>query len=167
MKRYVITLILILACASAFGFTYTQLLSEEDREFQHIDNANGRALGSESRSEHPWESYNRWQCFDISQVELTCADYDKGNLVPSIKAVTQSEIFLFDTHVEDRQDCKKTLSTWRQLLVGGSEICIFAANMPDVDLGSDGGRAQSLWYISRLKGAGGYWNLFEESSEEH
>lgn len=134
-------------------------------EFQRIDNANGVALGSELKSEHPWGSYNQWQCFHMSQVEFTCADYDHGNLVPSISVTTESDLFLFDTHVEDRLDCEQTLSAWRQLLVGGSEVCIFAAHMPDVDLDSDGRLPQSLWYISRLKGVGGYWNLFEESPE--
>ncbi|HMN69207.1 MAG TPA: hypothetical protein PKC28_11760 [Bdellovibrionales bacterium] len=165
MKKYIVALGVLVGCASAFGFTYAQLLSENDMEFQRIDNANGVALGSELKSEHPWGSYNQWQCFHMSQIELTCADYDHGTLVPSISVATEREIFLFDTHVEDRLDCEQTLSSWRRLLAGGSEACIFAAHMPDVDLDSDGDLPQSLWYINRLKGVGGYWNLFEESLE--
>ena len=155
----------LVGSVSAFGFTFARLLNENDMEFQRIDNANGVALGSELKSEHPWGSYNEWMCFPMSQVELTCADYDHGTLVPSITVTTDNEIFLFDTYVENRLDCDETLSAWRQLLAGGSESCIFAAHMPDVALGSIGNRPQSLWYINRLKGSGGYWNLFEEGPE--
>jgi len=163
VRKFIVTLILFAVCASAFAFNYGHLLSEDDMEFQLLDNANGVALGSALKSEQPWESYNQWQCFDMSQVELVCADYDHGTLVPSISVATESEVFIFDTYVEDGLDCEQTLSAWRQLLAGGIEACIFAAHMPDVDLDSDGGRPQSLWYIKRLKGVGGYWNLFEES----
>ena len=162
MKKVVVALILFVGCASAFGFTYTHLLDEGDIEFQRIDNFSGVALGAELKSEHPWGSYNQWQCFHMSHVELTCADYDNGTLVPSISVTTENDLFLFDAHVEDRLDCEHTLSAWRQLLAGGSEVCIFAAHMPGVDLDSDGDRPQSLWYINRLKGAGGWWSLFEE-----
>lgn len=165
MKKYIVIFCLFVFCISAFGFAFTRLLNEEDLEYQRIDNANGVAMGSALKSEWPWGSHNQWRCFDKSQIELTCADYDHGTLVPSIRAVTEKEIFLFDTHVEDRLDCKQTLSIWHDLLADGKEVCIFAANMPDVDLGLDEGRAQSLWYINRIKGIGGYWNLFEESPE--
>lgn len=165
MKRCLLALGVLIGCASAFGLTYAQLLSENDLEFQRIDNASAVALGSELTSEHQWGSYNQWQCFNMSQIELTCADYDHGTLVPSIRVATEREIFLFDVHVEDRLDCEQTLSAWRKLLVGGIEACIFAAHMPDIDLDLDGELPQSLWYINRLKGVGGYWNLFEESPQ--
>jgi hypothetical protein len=67
--------------------------------------------------------------------------------------------------VGDRLDCEQTLSQWRALIDGGREVCIFVAHMPDVDMELDVDRPQSLWYINRIKGVGGYWNLFEESPE--
>ena len=105
-----VILCLFAICASASGFVYTQLLSDEDLE-------------SES----------------------------------------EEEVFLFDTYVEDRLDCEQTLLRWQNLAAGGREICIFATHMPDVDLGLDQNKPQSLWYINRLKGAGGYWSLYESS----
>lgn len=163
MKKWIAVFCLFAICASASGFVYTQLLSDEDLRFQRIDNENGVALGSELRGEHPWGSYNQWQCFSLEIVKFNCADYDYGTLVPSLRVESEEEVFLFDTYVEDRLDCEQTLSVWRDSVSGGREICIFAAHMPDVDLGLDQNKPQSLWYINRLKGAGGYWNLYESS----
>lgn len=165
MKSLIVGLGLLAVCASASGFMYTQLLTQDDIEFQEFDNAQGVALGSELKNEWPWGSYNQWQCFDISMLTYDCADYDYGTLVPSLRLDTEQEILHFDVHVEDRLDCQQTLSQWRSLIDRGNEVCIFAAHMPDVDMGLDGNKAQSLWYINRLKGVDGYWNLFEESPE--
>ena len=155
----VFCLFLFGASVSAPAFFYTQLLNEDDLEFQEIDNRNGSALSSGSLSERQWESYNQWQCFHREIVQFDCVHYDHGTFVPGLRVETASEVFFFDTHVEDRLDCEQTLSTWRDLVLGGHEICVFAALMPDVDLGFDQNKSQSLWYISRLKGAGGYWDL--------
>lgn len=163
MKSWIAAFCVFVICASASAFVYSQLLSDEDIEFQRIDNERGVALGSELRSEHPWGSYNQWQCFSLEMVEFECADYDYGTLVPSLRVESEEEIFLFDTYVEDLLDCEQILSIWRNLVSGGKEVCVFAANMPDVDLGLDQNRPQSLWYINRLKGIGGYWNLYEAS----
>jgi hypothetical protein len=165
VKKWIVMFCLFAICASAYGFVYTQLLSDDDLEFQRIDNENGVALGSELRGEHPWGSYNLWQCFNLVTVKFDCADYDHGTLVPAIRAETESEVFLFDTYVEDRLDCEQTLSIWRDLVLGGKEICVFAAHMPDVDFDLDQNKRQSLWYINRIKGAAGYWNLYESSPE--
>jgi hypothetical protein len=164
MKRWMVVIFSFAICASASAFVYTHLLSEDDLEFQTIDNNNGSALSSSLQSDSHWESYNQWQCFNLEMVKFDCADYDHGTLVPAIRAETESEVFLFDTHVEDRLDCEQTLSRWQNLAAVGREICIFAAHMPDVDLGLDQHKRQSLWYINRLKGAGGYWYLYESSS---
>jgi len=163
VKKVIILFSLFVICATASGYVYTQLLSEDDLEFQRIDNDNGVALGSELRSEHPWGSYNQWQCFNLSSVDFTCADYDYGTLVPALRVEAENEVFLFDTYVEDQLNCEQTLLLWQNLTAGGRELCIFAAHMPDVDLGLDQNMPQSLWYINRIKGAGGYWNLYESS----
>lgn len=163
MKNWVAAFCIFTICASASAFVYSHLLSEGDLDYQAIDNDNGSALSSGLQSGSHWESYNQWQCFKLEVVEFYCVDYDHGTLVPAIRARAESEVFLFDTHVEDRLDCQQTLSVWRDLAESGSEICIFAAHMPDVDLGLDEGRSQSLWYINRLKGVGGYWNVYESS----
>lgn len=156
---------LLAVCISAVGFTYNELLTKDDVDFQELDNSNGVALGSVLKSEWPWGSYNQWQCFSIENLSYDCADYDNGTLVPSLRVTTDREILLFDVHVEDRLECEQTLLQWRALIDHGREACIFAAHMPDVEMESDGDRPQSLWYISRIKGVGGYWNLFEESPE--
>jgi hypothetical protein len=165
MKRWVIILGLFLVSSSSSDVRYDQLLSKEDFEFQHTDNEKGMALASDPRSEQSWESYNQWLCFSTKNVELECADYDYGTLVPSIRIEVRNRVFLFDTHVEDRFDCEQTLSIWSHLASGGGEVCIFAAHMPDVELGLDQNKPQSLWYINRLKGVGGYWNMYESSPE--
>lgn len=165
MRGYFTILTFLVGCASAFAVTFDQLLSEADMEFQRLDNADGIAIGSAVNSERPWVSYNEWQCFPVSKIELSCAEYDHGTLVPSIKVATGSEVLLFDSHVEDRLDCQKTLSIWQTLFTVGEEACIFAAHMPEVNLGAVEEGPQSLWYISRLKGAGGYWDLPEKGSE--
>lgn len=126
------------------------------------ENTQGVALGSADKSEWPWGSYNHWQCFELENLKLDCSIYDQKTLVPSIIAETADRIFFFDVHVEDRLPCIQTLDKWHGLMNGGKEACIFAAHMPDVD-GLEPG--QSLWYINRIKGLNGYWNLFEESLE--
>ena len=161
----ILALGLFAVCISSLGLTYGELLTQEDLEFQELDNSNGVALGSVHRSEWPWGSYNQWQCFSIENLSYDCANYDNGTLVPSLSVITDREIFLFDVHVEDRLECEQTLWQWRALIDRGREVCIFAAHMPDVDMESGGDRSQSLWYINQIKGVGGYWNLFEKSPE--
>jgi len=165
MKKWVVTFCLFSICASASTFFYRNLLVEDDLDYQTIDNNNGSALSSGLQSDSHWESYNQWQCFNLTVVEFYCVDYDRGTLVPAIRAEAESEVFLFDTHVEDRLDCEQTLLVWRDLVLGGTEICAFAAKVPAVDLGLDENKPQSLWYIRRLKGTNGYWDLFESSPE--
>jgi len=151
--------------ASTYGLVYSQVLNQHDIDFQRFDNSQGVALGSSMASEHPWGSYNQWQCFKIKDVSFDCAYYDYGTLVPSIRVATGSEIFLFDTYVENRLDCRATLSVWRDLSARGNELCIFGAHMPDVDLDADEDKPMTLWYIRRVKGMSGYWDLFESSPE--
>jgi hypothetical protein len=163
LRKIAIIICSFVFCASASSLVYVRLLNEDDLDYQRIDNGKGVALGSKDSSEHPWGSYNEWQCFDVRNVEFTCADYDSGTLVPSLRFENEDQVFLFDTYVEDQLNCKETLKRWLALVGGGKEICIFAAHMPDVDLGLDDNRPQSLWYINRVKGAGGYWELYKES----
>jgi hypothetical protein len=163
MKKWIVLFLLFAVGAAASGFVYTRLLSEEDLEFQRINNENGVALGSLLQSEHPWGSYNQWQCFSLESVTFDCVIYDVDTLVPSISFESEDEVLYFDTYVEDRLQCQETLNHWQELAEGGDEICIFAAHMPDVDWAPDHDKPQSLWYINRLKGAGGYWNLYESS----
>jgi hypothetical protein len=165
MKNLIVGLSLLVVCISGAAFASTQLLNQADIELQKFDNAQGVAMGSAIESEWPWGSYNQWQCFSVANLNYDCADYDYGTLVPSLRAETELEVFHFDLHVEDRLECHQTLMRWRALIDGGQEVCIFAAHMPDVDMGLDGNKPQSLWYINRVKGVGGYWSLFEESPE--
>ena len=165
MKKIIVALGLFMVCGSVAGFTYSELLSQEDIEFQELDNSKGVALGSAFESELIWGSYKQWKCFGVENLSYDCADYDNGPLVPSLSVEAEHETLIFDVHVEDRLDCEQTLAQWRTLINGGSEACIFAAHLPDVDMESGGVRPQSLWYINRIKGAGGYWNLFQESLE--
>ena len=165
MKKIISGTVLLTFCILLSGFVYTQFLTQEDIEFQEFDNAQGAALGSAPKMQWPWESYNQWQCFSIEKLNYDCADYDNGTSVPSLRIEAEQDIRLFDVHVEDQLDCEQTLDRWRALIDGGQEVCIFAAHMPDVDLDDEGGKPQSLWYINRIKGINGYWNLFEESTE--
>lgn len=161
MKILTFSLWLLAICVSASGHMHNPLLTREDLELQELDNVQGVALSSESNSEWPWESYNVWQCFDTNKLNYDCADYDYGTLVPSLRIATEQRVLHFDVHVEDQLDCQQTLIQWQHLIAQGNEVCIFAAHMPDVEMGLDRNKSQSLWYINRLKGAGGYWDLFE------
>jgi hypothetical protein len=159
VKKWIALLVFVVFCVSASAFVYSNLLDHDDLEFQIKDNENGVAVGSGLLNEDPWESYNQWQCFELEKTKFDCAEYDYGKLVPSIRVESKEGIRLFDTHVEDKLNCLQTLTVWRNLVNGGREICIFAAQMPDVDLGTDQDKPQSLWYITKLKGVGGYWIL--------
>ncbi len=159
MKLGIVALFTFVICLSASGLVFPSLLDDEDFEFQFANNELGAALGSEIQGEQPWESFNQWQCFRLESIRFECAAYDSEKFTPSLRVETQSEVFLFDTHVEDRLDCEHTLSIWRRIGTGGRDVCVFAARMPEVNLGSDGSRLQSLWYINRLKGENGYWDL--------
>lgn len=155
----------LLISVSAYAFIRSPLLAESDLEFQKTDNTQGPALGSTLLQEGGWASYNQWQCFSLEDAIMDCAVYDDGALVPSIRIETPKHTYLFDTHVEDKLSCSETLEKWNELAGNGTEICVFAAQMPDVDFGNDEQIQQSLWYINRIKMSGGYWNLFEESQE--
>lgn len=165
MKKVIVGIVMLATGNMTSGVDFTQLLTQDDIEFQEFENSIGVALGSELESEWPWGSYNQWQCFSVENLIYDCANYDSGTLVPSLSVATEHEIFLFDVHVEDRLDCEQTLMQWRALINRGRDVCIFAAQMPDVDIEPDGSRPQSLWYINRIKGVDGYWNLFDESPE--
>lgn len=151
--------------SSSFGFVYNQLLSDCDLAIEPSDNEQGVAIGSELLSEQPWRSYNRWNCFALEMVNFECADYNYGNLVPSVRVESEEEIFFFDTYLNDRRDCAQTLSLWQTLVEGGREISLLAAHMPDVEMSLDQGKPQRLWYIKRLKGLRGYWGAVESWPE--
>ncbi len=163
MRNLVAGLLIFSACVSASGRMYTWLLSQEDADFQEFSNAQGSALSSEVESERPWESFNEWKCFGTVTLDFDCVEYDHGLMVPTLSVETEQEIFHFDVHVEDRLDCNATLKQWRALVAEGREVCVFAAQVPDVEMGLDGSKPQSLWYINRVKGEGGYWAPFDES----
>jgi hypothetical protein len=161
MKNLIVGLGLFTACVSVSAFAYSQLLNQEDIEFQDSDNSQGVALGSALESEWSWGSYNQWRCFNVANLSFDCADYDYGTLVPSLRVEIERETLHFDLHVEDKLECNQTLRRWRALIKGGEEVCILAAHMPVVDMGLDGNKPQSLWYINRIKGRGGYWSLVD------
>lgn len=165
MKKWIALFVFVVFCVSASAFMYSNLLGQDDLEFQIIDNENGVAIGSGLQNEDSWESYNQWQCFELEKIKFDCAEYDYGKLVPSIRVESKEGVMLFDTHVEDKLNCLQTLSVWRDLVNGGREICILAAHMPDVDLGTYQEKPQTLWYITKLKGVGGYWNVTGVSAD--
>lgn len=159
MKFLLLFISLLFFSASTSGFLNSQLLTYEDIEFQRLDNAKGTVLASSDKNSWFWESYNQWQCFDVANLNYDCANYDYDTLVPSVRVETEVDVFFFDLHVEDHLDCPQTLNQWRNLIGEQQEVCIFAARMPEVEVGlSDQGKRQSLWYINRIKGVGGYWD---------
>jgi hypothetical protein len=160
MNKIVTTALgLFVICSSSSGDIYTRLLTQYDLDFQERDNEDGPELSSIIGSKLPWESYNKWQCFGLADTHYDCSVYGDDLLVPNIIVETPQHIFHFDTHLDDNFECEQTLSHWRDLIDGGEELCIYAAQMPNVDLGQDEGRSQSLWYIDQIKGAAGYWGL--------
>lgn len=156
---------LLLMCISGYGFVRSELLEESDIHWQQINNFQGPALGDTLIYEGGGASYNKWQCFPFHNANLECATYDEDTLVPSIRVEADNHTYLFDTHVEDRLSCNETLQKWAELASDGNEVCILAAQMPDMDFGVEKDRQQSLWYINQIKLASGYWNLFSESEE--
>ena len=162
MKKLLCILSLCLFFIFFSAYAFTELISYEDIVFQEQFYARGEALSSSDDSEFKWESYNQWQCFKTDQLFFECVEYDSEIFVPSISVETDADIFHFDVHVEDKLDCQQTINIWKKLFQFGPQACIFAANLPDVDFDVENGKPQSLWYIQRLKGVQGYWDLNSE-----
>ena len=115
-----------------------------------------------------WESFNQWQCFSKEQLYFECVNYDENTLVPSIRVETDVESLFFDLHVEDNFACEETLAIWDDLFQGGAEFCVYAAHMKSFDLDKDeeSQKVQTLWYIEKLKGHSGYWDIYKPQREK-
>ncbi|MCM0605099.1 MAG: hypothetical protein KA715_03340 [Xanthomonadaceae bacterium] len=153
MKKLILIFSMLIILTPSFGF---ELLESRP------------SIVSTNKHENPWESYDQWQCFSLNQITFECATYDRDTLVPSIKAKNDKGIIFFDVHVEDELHCEDTLIQWRDLVHGGSKICLLAAYMPDVDMGVDEAtkKPNSLWYIDQIKSRNGYWKLKDFSNDE-
>jgi len=154
--RILLTLITVsisalLSAQSLFGET---LLSQADIDWLIDQNQLGPHLSSPTDDDKSWESYDRWQCFKVANIDLQCATYDNSIEVPGLVIEDHKHTFLFDTHLEDRLNCKQTIDTWNELLFDSIEACILAAEMPGVFDESD---EISLWYIHAIKTEYGYW----------
>jgi hypothetical protein len=158
MKRFLLALALMIISVSAFSHFNGSILVEEDFLLAKEDNSHGPALSSAPNEEIQWESFNQWMCFPSVNLSYECAQYDEKIFVPSIRVQTEEQEFHFDTHVEDQIPCKETLINWRRMATESSEVCVFAAPMPDTNMGEERGIPQSLWYIHTLKTADGYWH---------
>jgi len=163
MKKTIIVLILMVISVSAFPHFGASILTREDEILAEESTAYGPALSSASNAKDQWGSYNQWMCFPKMDVKYECAQYDQDILVPSVKAQTNEHVFFFELHVEDGVLCEKTLAEWEKMSIQSSEVCLFAAQMPNTDLGEDRGRPQSLWYLDALKTENGYWQIAADS----
>lgn len=157
MKNFLLGLVLMVISLSAYSHFSGSVLTQEDFLLAEEDNTFGPAMSAGPNEEVQWESFNQWMCFPTVSVSFECAEYDEKILVPSIRAQTEEQLFHFDALVEDRIPCEKTLLDWKNISSESPEVCVFAAPMPETDMGEESGRSQTLWYIHTLKTANGYW----------
>lgn len=101
-----------------------------------------------------WESNPMWRCFEASEINLNCANYDDGIRVPSISVGQNGYELLFDAHPEDRLNCNETLKEWQNLLVSGEQFCIYSAEVP-TSIPED----LTLSYLSAIETSMGRWLL--------
>lgn len=122
------------------------LLDESDYEFMRQDN-DSPAL---SIPDVNFKSYNEWQCFDASEVQLLLAeiDYNGWRQIPSINVKSMS----FDIDPDINWDVEKISNYWSDLITGSRSICIFGAYLPNDD------DKNSSWYIQKIKTQNGYWD---------
>jgi hypothetical protein len=161
MKKWTVLFALLVGNVGAGPFD--SLLTWEDREMEREDFLDGPSLTSMSDHQVHWESFNQWQCFSKEQLYFECVNYDENTLVPSIRVETDVESLFFDLHVEDNFACEETLAIWDDLFQGGAEFCVYAAHMKSFDLDKDeeSQKVQTLWYIEKLKGHSGYWDIYK------
>lgn len=129
--------------------SYDLLLTDADIEFQINDNISP-AL---SIPDIGFKSFNKWQCFDASDVmiDLTEVDYNGIHSVPMIKIKNMN----FDIDPEIKWDIDKVLSDWNNLFNGASSVCIFGAYLQDLN------DEETMWYIESIKTDNGYWHRSE------
>lgn len=165
-KKYlIIILVLISASASlaAFSLNYYDILNEKDIERQISDSEKGPTLSSGTYNSPQWESFNTWQCFSTSQIELNClqiADME-NTFVPDLQVLKNSRIYDFSLDPELELDCEENLNQWSALLQNEERFCTYAAYLQEVpeyiDLDQNITSA-GLWIIEKLKTDKGYWN---------
>ena len=122
------------------------LLDESDYEFMREDNKSP-AL---SIPDDNFKSYNKWQCFDVGEVQFLLAevDYNGWHQIPSISVGDMS----FDIDPDINWDVKKVSTYWSNLIDGARSICIFGAYLQNDD------DKNSSWYIQKIKTQNGYWD---------
>jgi hypothetical protein len=122
------------------------ILDESDYEFMREDNKSP-ALSIPDKN---FKSYNKWQCFDVDDIQFLLAeiDYNGWHKIPSIKIGSMN----FDLDPDINWDIEKVSNYWSDLVDGSRSICIFGAYLQIDD------NKNSLWYIQKIKTSNGYWD---------
>ena len=157
MKSWILLTLLVSPMALlAFEIATGSLLNWKDAQWLQERNIQGPRLSGAIDDDNPWESFDTWQCFHTKSINMGCAKYDGAVDVPGIVVEEGGRTLLFDTHVEDKLNCIKTVDAWSELLGESARICIMAAEMPGAFVEEED---TSLWYIHAIKTELGYWAL--------
>lgn len=133
------------------------LLTDVDRQLEEEQST--PALSSGLHEKTSWESFNEWQCFPISAVELTCTqhafDPDKKPLVwtnvASVLVENSNKLISFDFEEWRNVECNSILGEIKALISEERSLCIYAAYLQEL------GDNHSYWIPTVLKTAKGYW----------
>lgn len=102
------------------------------------------------------EYYNKWQCFDIKNIEILEAeiDYNGKHIVPYIQVNLEKKHLQFNVDpVVNLDDQKIIINKWKNLIINQKNICIYGAYLQTDPDGT------SVWYIDKIKTKLGYWNF--------
>jgi hypothetical protein len=101
------------------------------------------------------EYFNKWQCFDIKNIEIAEAeiDYNGRRIVPYIQVNSGKHSLQFNVDPVINKDTKIIINKWKELIRDQKAVCIFAAYLQTDPDGA------SVWYINKLKTKAGYWSF--------
>lgn len=138
---------------------YFSLLTIED-QFLELEEQKEPALTSGYVPTLQWESFNRWQCFDLQLLMMneTERSYGGSRRIPTIIASKNNKTFHYELPVHLNYEKHNIVQKWRDLFVDEDYICIFGAKLP----GHMHLLHEQFWYIQKIKTKNKIWFLDEE-----
>ena len=137
------------------------LLSAEDLELESLDRERGPELSAPLTESPRWESFNEWQCFHGSELQLRCVSLDDGEFqVPNLEVTEAGRLYEFSLNPSRDFDCEKVLEVWKRMVDVETPFCVYSARLQEyseeqaADLGVN---RWTLWIVSRIKSEGSYW----------
>lgn len=136
--------VLIESCSSLRVPSPTELLTSEDLSL--AANQKEPAAQSAIGQVPHWESFNEWQCFEVSKAETGCYDDKTGRrseeiaaderagrgYYPFLEVMRDGELHAFEWDSTNFVNCEGQLRDWRRAVAGQRYFCTFAAQIPSV-----------------------------------